>query len=139
MSPCIRPSSLLVSDIFPMGKNPGVNLLTFEHTPVYFRSVIGEGFSMARAATLPQRKGATSLLWDCTVLTTAPRSQRCSMQCQSTQLCRNPDCGARRLSGCDWMGTAGRGREGKVSPSKLGLEKCELRDKTAGQGVDALG
>lgn len=37
------------------------------------------------------------------------------------------------------MGIAGRGREGKVSPSKLGLQGCKLRDKTAGQGVDALG
>lgn len=73
MSPCIRPASLLTSDIFPTGQNPGVNLLAFGHTSVYFKSVIGEGFSMARAATLPHRKGATSLLWDCSSAYHSPK------------------------------------------------------------------
>lgn len=53
------------------------------------------------------------------------------MQCQSTQLCRNPDYGVRRLPECDWMGKgmAGRGREGKVFSSELELQGCELRDR----------
>lgn len=105
------------------------SLLTFGHTPVYFRSVIVKGFSMARAATLPQREGATSLLWDCS---SANHSPKIPDMLHEMPEHRNPDLGVRRLPECDWIGMAGRGREGKVSPRKLGLQGCELRDKTAG-------
>lgn len=39
-------------------------LLSFEHTPLYLRSAMGAGLSVARAEALLQREGTASLLWE---------------------------------------------------------------------------